>query len=213
MSRKLDDLPPLQALVKVARDFHARGWMAGTAGNLSVRDREDGDSFWITASGHPKGQLEVHDFLRVNARSSEVVERMTELHKPSAETSIHACLYRLFPDARACLHVHSIDASLATESHAAGNKFLPLPALEMLKGLGIWEQHPRVFLPVFENTLQVPRIAADIEKRFESEAPHVTALMIRGHGVTVWGDSLQQAYDHLEIVEFILSYLARSQSV
>jgi len=48
----LDDLPPRAALVEIARDFHARGWMAGTAGNLSAR--EDDEHFWITASGRPK---------------------------------------------------------------------------------------------------------------------------------------------------------------
>ena len=208
MSRKLDDAPPLQALVEVARDFHARGWMAGTAGNLSVRDREDTGSCWITASGHPKGRLEVHDFVRVNIHSGEVIERLTEVDRPSAESSIHACLYRLFPQARACLHVHSVTASLATERHAAQGSLLPLPALEMLKGLGVWEQNPRVFLPLFENILDVPRIAARVERRFQSDPPRITALMIRGHGVTVWGDSLQQAYDRLEIVEFILAYMA-----
>ena len=34
MSQILDDLPSRAALTEVARDFHARGWMAGTAGNL-----------------------------------------------------------------------------------------------------------------------------------------------------------------------------------
>ena len=38
MVMSLNDLPPRTALVKIARDFHGRGWMAGIAGNLSVRE-------------------------------------------------------------------------------------------------------------------------------------------------------------------------------
>jgi ribulose-5-phosphate 4-epimerase/fuculose-1-phosphate aldolase len=33
--------------------------------------------------------------------------------------------------------------------------------------------------------------------------------MIHGHGVTVWGNSLQEAYNRIEIVEFLMSYLAQ----
>ena len=56
MANSLDELHPRAALVEIARDFHARGWMAGTAGNLSAR--EDENHFWITASGKPKGRLD-----------------------------------------------------------------------------------------------------------------------------------------------------------
>jgi ribulose-5-phosphate 4-epimerase/fuculose-1-phosphate aldolase len=38
VARTLDDLPPRTALTEIAHDFHARGWMLGTAGNLSAPD-------------------------------------------------------------------------------------------------------------------------------------------------------------------------------
>ena len=40
-------------LIAAAKHFYDRGWMVGTAGNLSAR-LPDG-SFWITASGARKG--------------------------------------------------------------------------------------------------------------------------------------------------------------
>ncbi len=205
MAKSLDDLPLRAALVEIARDFHARGWMAGTAGNLSARDDEH--SFWITASGCPKGQLEQNDFLLVDIASGAPIEQAAPGLQPSAETAIHRVIYQHFPAARACLHVHSVDACLAAERAPAAS--LPLPALEMLKGLGIWEQSPKVNLPLFENTLDVSKIAGAIKQRFLSEPPHISALLVRGHGVTVWGDSLQQAYNRVECLEFILSYIAR----
>lgn len=208
MPDTFDALEPRAALVAVARDFHARGWMAGTSGNLSVR--HDADSFWITASACPKGRLNDGDFVRVSVESCAELERSAPQARLSAESSIHCAVYHLFATAGACLHVHTVDATLVSQRAPVSATSLALPAIEMLKGLDIWEQHPQVELALFENTLEVPRIAAAIQQRFGAQPPRVPALLIRGHGVTVWGETLQQAYNRVEVVEFLLSYLARS---
>ncbi len=203
-----DALEPRAALSAIARDFHARGWMMGTSGNLSVR--HDADSFWITASGCPKGRLNDGDFVRVASADCAELERIDPQAKLSAESSIHCVVYQLFAAVRACLHVHTVDATRVSLRASATATSLALPPIEMLKGLDIREQHPQVELALFENLLEVPRIAAAIRQRFDAQPPRVPALLIRGHGVTVWGETLQQAYNRVEVVEFLLSYLART---
>ena len=207
MARLLDDLAPRAALVEIARDFHARGWMSGTAGNLSVR--HDDGHFWITASGKAKGRLDEDDFLLVRIADGTVTEKRVATDKPSAETSIHAALYRLFPDARAALHGHSVAAMGAAARAKQGARALRLPPIEMIKGFDIWQQNPKVDLPLFENHLEVAKIARDIEARFRKTAPAVTAFMIRAHGPTVWGRSLQEAYNRFEILDFLMRYATR----
>jgi methylthioribulose-1-phosphate dehydratase len=209
MAHSLDDIPPRAALVQVARDFHARGWMAGTAGNLSAR--ADDGHFWITASGKPKGRLEETDFLLVRVTDGEVVERGRAEDKPSAETAIHRTIYELFPEARACLHGHSVEACLVADHAKKGAKGLRLAPIEMIKGFDVWQQNPKVDLPLFENVLDVARIAEAIGKRFRKTPPPITALMIRSHGPTVWGAGLQQAYNRFEILEYILRYQLNSR--
>jgi len=208
MAKSLDDLSPRAALVEIARDFHARGWMAGTAGNLSAR--EDAEHFWITASGAPKGRLEESDFLLVRVRDGVVAERARADNKPSAETAVHCAIYDLFPAARACLHGHSVDACLVSARAKPKTKAVRLPPLEMIKGFDIWEQNPKADLPLFENMLDVTKIAQEIRKRFRQSAPAVSALLVRHHGATVWGRSLQEAYNRFECLEFILGYTARA---
>jgi methylthioribulose-1-phosphate dehydratase len=210
MTCSLDGLPPRTALVEIARDFHARGWMSGTAGNLSAR--ADSEHFWVTASGKSKGRLDEDDFLLVRVKDAAVVEKRRATDKPSAETSIHAALYRLFPEARAALHGHTVDACLVSARAKRAANVLRLPPVEMVKGFGIWQQDPKVDLPLFENTLDVGRIAAEIEKRFRKALPALTALLIRGHGATVWGRGLQEAYNRFECLEFILSYMAHARA-
>ena len=207
MARSLDDLPPRAALAEIARDFHARGFMLGTAGNLSAR--ADDSHFWITASGMPKGRLDEDDFLLVRAADGVVTESARPGLKPSAETAIHGAIYTLFPEARAVLHGHSVYACLATDRIKRDAKGLRLPALEMIKGFDVWEQNPRVDLPLFANHLDVGRVARDVMARFRKQAPALSALLVRGHGPTVWGRSVQEAYNRFEVLEFLLSYLAR----
>ncbi len=209
MAHLFDDSAPRAALVEIARDFHARGWMRGTAGNLSAR--ADAEHFWITVSGVPKGRLDESDFLLVRIKDGEVVERLRAGTKPSAETAIHCALYQRFADAGACLHGHSVDAALVSGRAPKAAKGLRLTPIEMIKGFDIWQQNPKVNLPLFDNTLDVARIAGDIRKRFAKTAPALTALLVRSHGATVWGRTLQDAYNRFECLEFVLSYMARQK--
>lgn len=207
MARTLDDVSERAALVEVARDFHARGWMAGTAGNLSAR--ADEAHFWITASGLPKGRLDETDFLLVRVADAAVVELGRPGQSPSAETAIHAALYQLFPHARSCLHGHTVAACLATARAGAKAAELRLPPLEMIKGFDVWDHRPRVNLPLFSNHLDVGRIAREVRTRFTKSPPRLSALLVREHGPTVWGGSVQEAYNRFEVLDFLLNYLAR----
>ena len=188
-------------LIAAAKHFYDRGWMVGTAGNLSAR-LPDG-SFWITASGRAKGQLTEADFIRMNLNGG-IVEQPVPHSRPSAETSIHLAVYNCFPEAKACYHVHSIEANLV--SRLVAGDVVPLPAIEMLKGLGVWEENPQVAIPLFPNYLEVPKIAKEICQFFANSSPSVPALLIRDHGITVWGDSPAAAYNYVEIVEYIFRY-------
>ena len=194
-------------LIAAAKHFYDRGWMAGTAGNLSAR-LPDG-SFWITASGRAKGQLTASDFIRMNL-DGVIVEQPVPDSRPSAETSIHLAVYNCFPDAKACYHVHSIEANLV--SRLTAGDAVSLPAIEMLKGLGVWEENPQVAMPLFANYLEVPKIAKEISEYFAISSPSVPALLIRDHGITVWANSPAVAYNYVEIVEYIFRYtIAASQ--
>ncbi|MBE9029927.1 methylthioribulose 1-phosphate dehydratase [filamentous cyanobacterium LEGE 11480] len=196
---------PRTDLVNAAKYFHQRGWMLGTAGNLSAR-LEDG-SFWITASGKSKGELTENDF--IHQLPNGTFEKPRPDLKPSAETSIHEAVYAIFPEARACYHVHSIEANLVSNfTHAA---ILPLPPLEMIKGFGIWEANPKVGMPLFANHLDVPMIGQAIRDRFTQELPPIPALLIRNHGVTVWGKSPEDARNKIELAEYIFRYMVQAK--
>ncbi|BCL34743.1 methylthioribulose 1-phosphate dehydratase [Nostoc sp. MS1] len=192
---------PRGQLIADAHYFYQQGWMVGTAGNLSAK-LADG-SFWITASGKSKGKLSLDDFVCI-ASDGKVKISAANL-QPSAETAIHQLIYRLFPESQACYHVHSIENNLV--SCFGEGDALPLPSLEMLKGLGVRQEKPNCTIEIFANHLQVSRIAADIEKRFSITPPQIPALLIRDHGVTVWAASPEAARNYVELIEYIFRYM------
>jgi methylthioribulose-1-phosphate dehydratase len=220
---------PRVLLAATARDLYGRGWMAGTAGNLSLR-LPDG-SFWISASGKPKGSLGVEDFLRVSP-GGEVLERGHPGDLPSAETCIHQAVYSLFPAAGACYHVHTVASNLVPRLPGLSLKRppgsatveedrrdlepepgeLPLPPLEMLKGFGVREQRPSVGIAVFPNHVEVPAIAVEVAARFRVAPPRLPAFLIRDHGLTVWAESGPAAQRNLELLEFIFAFMVAASS-
>ncbi len=197
---------PRPDLIETARHFYHQGWMVGTAGNLSARllDR----SFWITASGKSKGNLQLDDFVQIPSHG--YVKRSGTL-QPSAETAIHQTLYHLFPQAQACYHLHSVEANLVSR-FVAGDS-LPLPPLEMLKGLGIREANPDCTLAIFINHLDVNQIAQEINQRFQTNSPQIPALLIRDHGLTVWGHSTEAARNFVELLEYIFRYMVSARQL
>lgn len=198
---------PRDLLAEVAEVFYGRGWMFGTAGNLSLR-LADG-SFWITASGKQKGLLGSEDFLRIDA-SGEVLERGIPTDRPSAETSLHQALYALYPEARACFHVHTVAGNVAARLTAGES--LPLPPLEMLKGLGVWDERPEVALDLFPNHADVPRIARAMTERFREAPPRLPGFLIRDHGLTVWGPSADATFNYVELFEYVFQYMAAARA-
>jgi len=194
-----------------AKRFYQRGWMYGTAGNLSVR--LDEKRFLITASGKTKGDLSTTDFVSIELSTGNKLESDDSLptesmNKPSAETCIHQVIYQLYPQAAACFHIHTVDACLASSPYGK-EKHLPLPNLEMIKAFDIWEEMPNISLPLFDNYLNVASISEEIHARFSASKPAIDALMIKNHGVTVWGNTIQQTFNRLEALEFIMSFLAK----
>lgn len=196
---------PRPELITSARYFYHQGWMLGTGGNLSAK-LDDG-SFWVTASGQAKGELTLDSFVRIYADGTW--QGTIPTTKPSAETSIHQAIYQLFPEAQACFHVHSVEANLVSRFVSGEN--LPLPNLEMVKGLGIWAENPNCLLPLFTNHYHVPQIASDILTRFNHQSVQLPALLIRDHGVTVWANSLLTARNYIEVIEYIFRFMVSAR--
>ena len=189
-------------LCDTAHYFHKKGWMLGTAGNLSAKAPQQG--FWITSSGQNKGELLPEQFLLLSLEG-DVLQQPSPSLKPSAETSIHIAVYDLFPQAQACLHVHMLESNWVCDRHP--HNWIELPPLEMLKGFG-WKGGSARIL-VTDNHHEVPKIAADLRNAYQEEHDFfwVPGFLIRNHGITTWGADVSQARNRIELFSYIFSYM------
>jgi methylthioribulose-1-phosphate dehydratase len=214
------------ALCQVMRDIHRRGWCEGTGGNFSSLLCSEPLSLLMAPSGVNKGDLQPEDLIVVD-RAAQVI---SGTGRASAETLLHLTILAN-TQATSVLHTHSQAATLlsrhpdtatlpeveifppAPPGSAASVPpdgapwpallgYLLLNDLEMLKGLeGIRTHHCTIAIPILANCQDMQLLSQAAQPHL-AQAPY--GLLIAGHGLYVWGDSLFQACRHLEILEFLL---------
>ena len=182
-----------EAVVEAGRRMDLRNWVPATSGNLSVR--LDAHSLAITRSGVHKGRLEAEDVIPVDLDG----RMLAEWGRLSVETPLHCQIYRLFPEAGAVLHGHSVAGTVLSMLPGPG---LALAGYEVMKAFGGQPGHEgRLVVPVVENEQDVARLAATL-------APILPAAragyLVRGHGTYVWGADMDTAFARLEALEFLL---------
>ncbi len=192
-----DNLSSIEALIRVGGMIQQRGWCPATSGNLSARD--SGEScFYISRSGKYKGELHVSDFLKVDASG----KLLDQNGKPSAETLLHALVYQRFERARFVLHSHSLYGTIM--SKAQGKGCLVFEDYELQKAFSGIETHAgQLAVPVFANRQDMKALSVEIADYFAT-ADRVHGFLLAGHGLYTWGDSLDEAWRHLEALEFLL---------
>ncbi|GGG58585.1 methylthioribulose 1-phosphate dehydratase [Paenibacillus radicis (ex Gao et al. 2016)] len=191
-------------LREVKELFASRGWFPGTSGNLSVRvgDYAANDfQFAVTASGKDKTVHTPEDYLIVD-QDGKPVEATTL--RPSAETLIHTEIYRL-TGAGAIFHIHSIYNSIVSEWFW-DRKAVPVKAVELIKGLNIWEEDVQIDIPIVSNFAEIPRIVPEVTERLD---PKIPGILLRNHGIYAWGANAFEAKRHLESFEFLFEYVYR----
>ena len=198
----------IEALCDAARWCSARGWVPATSGNFSLRPVEAGPSrILITASGLDKGALCRGDLLEVDQNGSVVAGT----GKPSAETGLHAVIYRDRPHARAILHVHTIWNTLLS-GRFVRTGYLEIESYELLKGLsGVTTHEHRERVPILENTQDYEKLCTELTATLKAY-PAAHGVLLSRHGLYTWGQSVAEARRHLEALEFLFEVEVRRLS-
>lgn len=187
-----------QDIVLAGEDLARRGQLPATSGNLSAR--VDTRHMAVTASGVDKGHLAESDILLFDLDADAVVGT----GKSSAETALHASLYRMDPEIGAVLHTHSRNATLVSMLLAAETDTMRLTDYELLKAFrGITTHEATARVPIFANDQDMNRLSAQVEARLD-ERTGVIGYLLAGHGLYTWGVDMKEARRHIEALEFIL---------
>src|SRR5690606_22554624 len=183
-------------LIANVRELAARGWTPATSSNFSMR--MDERHVAITASGGDTGRLEKSGLMVVDLDGAPVgTDR-----RPSAETLLHARLYRRFPEVGCVLHTHSHNQTVASRLFA-GAGHVRLEGYELLKAFaGTGTHETALDLPVLPNSQDMVALSALADAGLD-RGP-AWGYLIDGHGLYAWGRDMAEARRHLEAFEFLL---------
>jgi methylthioribulose-1-phosphate dehydratase len=185
----------VEAIAAFGRFASARGWVAATAGNFSVR--LDARHALVTRSGVDKGAIDAAG-VAVVPIDGPIPAGM------SAETPLHLARYRASAGVGAIVHVHTVAATVLSRADLGAGR-VRFSGFEMQKALhGITTHEDVVDLPVFANAQDTVALANTIEDRLGGDAA-VPGYLLAGHGLYAWGASMTAARRHLEGLEFLLA--------
>jgi methylthioribulose-1-phosphate dehydratase len=197
-----------RALADAGRRFDARGWVLGTSGNFSAVVRRDPLRLAITPSAAFKGELDAAHILEIDDSAAVTNGRES---RPSAEAQLHLGVVRA-RGAGAVLHTHSVWSTLISERRAE-QQGIAIEGYEMLKGLaGVATHEHREWIPILENSQDMTALAADAQRVLAAH-PSCHAFLLRRHGLYTWGETLRDAVRHVEILEFLLEAVGRSNGL
>ena len=187
-----------QELADIKDELALRDWFMGTSGNLAIKVQDAPLEFLVTASGKDKRKRTSEDFLLVDADGKAVEE--TSL-KPSAETLLHCAIYGK-TGAGCSLHIHTVANNVISEIYGDQGK-IDFQGLELIKAFGLWEENAVLTIPIIPNHAHIPDLTEEFEKHLSADSG---AVLIRNHGITVWGKDPFEAKKLLEASEFLFQY-------
>jgi L-fuculose-phosphate aldolase len=163
------------------RRLYARGLVAGSEGNITVR--LDDTRFLCTPTLMSKGFMAASDLAVIDGTGWQL-----EGSKPrSSEALLHLAIYRRRPDVRAVIHAHPphatafslLDEGLPSGFHPEQEVFLgPVPTVPYaLTG--------------------TPKLAEAVESRLD----RTSALLLANHGAVTFGPNLETAWLLMEALE------------
>jgi methylthioribulose-1-phosphate dehydratase len=184
----------LSQLAAEAGRLAALGYMACTAGNVSVLLEREPVVAAMSPSGVDKGQLKPADFIRIG---SDAKPLPPDVRKPSDEALLHMRLYQATGCQSVCHghlpHATALSMGLTHELVSRG--------IEMQKAFAGTTTHVgERRIPIVENSQDMEELAGFV---IAARQPAVPAVIVRGHGVYAWGASIREAGRHLETVEWL----------
>ncbi len=206
-ARSQEFLRAASLLAEVGQAFYARGWLLGTSGNFSTLFSRDPLRLAITATGQDKGSLTADQIVIIEANG----ESLKGMHRASAESALHVAIVQA-TGASAVLHTHSVWSTLLSDIHGERVGFC-IKGYEMLKGLrGVATHEHREWIPIVENSQDCRALAESFTEVLQRH-PAVHAILLRRHGMYTWGQDLQEAKRHVEILEFLLEVVGRTATL
>ncbi|KFM23338.1 putative bifunctional methylthioribulose-1-phosphate dehydratase/enolase-phosphatase E1 [Auxenochlorella protothecoides] len=190
--------------------MYAGGHVSGTGGGISIKA---GDALVMAPSGVQKERMRPEDMFVLDLKGN-VTHTPEPRGPPYKPPKLSECA-PLFQSVRAydlagagaVLHSHSINALLATVLDPDSSEFR-VTELEMIKGIEGHGFFDTLVVPIIENTARECELTERLQAAIRAY-PRTRAVLVRRHGVYVWGRDWIQAKTQAECYEYLFEAAVR----
>ncbi|XP_040986327.1 probable bifunctional methylthioribulose-1-phosphate dehydratase/enolase-phosphatase E1 isoform X2 [Juglans microcarpa x Juglans regia] len=162
----------------LCRQFYTLGWVSGTGGSITIKVHDDSipkphQLIVMSPSGVQKERMVPEDMYVLSPDGSI-------LSQPSPKPFPHKP-----PKCSDC-----------------GPLFLKITHMEMIKGIKGHGYYDELVVPIIENTAYEFELTESLAKAIEAY-PKTTAVLVRNHGIYIWGDSWISAKTQAECYHYL----------
>ncbi|NP_001123086.2 APAF1 interacting protein isoform X1 [Nasonia vitripennis] len=201
--KSFDKEHPKNLIPELCRQFYHLGWVTGTGGGISIKHE---DKIYIAPSGVQKERILPNDMFvqDIEGKDLELPPPEKKLKKSQC-TPLFMCAYTA-RNAGAVIHTHSKFAVMVTLMWP-GTEFR-VTHLEMIKGIRnqstgkAYRYDEELVVPIIENTPFEEDLKEDMANCIK-QYPETCAILVRRHGLYVWGDTWQQAKTMTECYDYL----------
>ena len=223
---------PRLLIPELCRLFYTLGWVTGTGGGVAMIHE---GAYYLAPSGVQKERIQPDDLFVLRDPTADEVDAARRAAAESAEPFPPAALsLPLLPGrpmvtlcspapskrynasqctplffaafdargARCCIHSHALCAVLVTLLY--GDEFA-VSEQEMIKGIEGHGYHSRLVLPIIDNTAHERDLTTALQRAIAAY-PNTPGVLVRRHGVYVWGRTWQQAKTQAECLHYLFEY-------
>ncbi|GME93405.1 unnamed protein product [[Candida] boidinii] len=205
-----DPVHPANLICELCRNFYNNGWVTGTGGGISIRE---GDKIYIAPSGVQKERMLPENMFVLSLNSKNYL-RTPEIYKPSACTPLFMSAYTM-RNAGACIHTHSQNAVMVT---LLFDKVFEISSIEQIKAIpkitepgNLWYSD-KLVIPIIENTEKEEDLTDSLQEAIR-EYPQATAVLVRRHGIYVWGETVWKAKVYNEAIDYLLELAVKMKQM
>ena len=222
-----DPQHPANLICELCRLFYDNNWVTGTGGGISIRDVEGSNPnlVYIAPSGVQKERIQPWEMFLVELPDEKLLQTPNDIpkeltksykYKPSACTPLFMSCYKM-RDAGACIHTHSQNAVMIT-LFLEGQKEFKISHIEQIKALpklqyneetkkvektGSLEYYDTLTIPIIENTPHEEDLTDSLQEAIRNY-PGTSAVLVRRHGIYVWGETVWKAKVYNEAIDYLL---------
>lgn len=210
-SRLYETEDPKAVICQLCANFYDLGWVTGSGGGMSIKVD---DVVYVAPSGVQKEDLIVDDVFTLSAANKDVVlvPPSTPNLKQSACTPLWYEVFKHRPNARSVIHTHSMNAQLCTLLNGDEDKEFRITHFEMLKGVGYHGYEDELVVPIIDNRPTEDLLAEQLGEAVKNY-PKTNAVLVRRHGLYVWGDSWTDAKIHAECYDYLFETALKAKAM